>query len=41
MTEKCEIEECIVWGIDLYTRNIIFHSLPEKDIELMKIKDNK
>ena len=28
-----EIEECIVWGIDLHTRNIIYHCLPEWDLD--------
>jgi hypothetical protein len=24
-----EIEECLTWGIDLFTRNAIYFSLPE------------
>ena len=28
-----EIEEKLTWGIDLFTRNVIYHCLPEFDIE--------
>jgi hypothetical protein len=33
----------MTWGLDLYTRTIIHHSLPEVDIDLINcvFKDNK
>ena len=30
-----------MWGLDLYTRNIIFHSLPEVDVFFRDHKENK
>lgn len=31
--EENEIEECIIWGIDLFTRSTIYHCLPEVDVK--------
>ena len=31
--KHAQIEERLTWGIDLFTRNIIYHCLPEFDIE--------
>jgi hypothetical protein len=31
--EPPQIEERLTWGIDLFTRNVLYHCLPEIDIE--------
>lgn len=36
-----EIEECIIWGIDLFTRNILYHCLPECDINYVEVVNNR
>lgn len=30
-----------MWGFDLYTRNLIFHSLPEVDVAVNNFVQNK
>jgi hypothetical protein len=31
--DEPQIEERLTWGIDLFTRNVIYYCLPEADIE--------
>ena len=39
--EGNEIEECIIWGIDMYTRHIINNCLPECDVDFIETINNR
>jgi [histone H3]-lysine4 N-trimethyltransferase ATXR3 len=39
--QQPQIEERLTWGIDLFTRNIIYHCLPEIDIDGAKKTSNE
>ena len=35
-----DIEECLIWGIDYYTRKNIIYSLPDHDVIDLRLVDN-